>query len=50
MITEFLKNNEQERQSQAALVEQEKIQEFQLMTETHLKQSQDRSKDTLGEL
>ncbi|XP_012217487.1 E3 ubiquitin-protein ligase LRSAM1-like isoform X3 [Linepithema humile] len=47
VIKEFLKNSEEERQSQAELVEQEKQEEMQLLSSCHSEQSLLRMKDIL---
>ncbi|KAG5318120.1 LRSM1 ligase, partial [Pseudoatta argentina] len=47
VIKEFLKNSEEERQSQAELVEREKQEEMQLLSSCHSEQFLLRTKDTL---
>lgn len=47
MIKEFLKNSEEERQSQAELFEREKKEEIQLLASSYSEQSTLRTKDTL---
>ncbi|XP_018406888.1 PREDICTED: E3 ubiquitin-protein ligase LRSAM1-like [Cyphomyrmex costatus] len=47
VIKEFLRNSEEERQSQAELVEREKQEEMQLLSSCHSEQSLLRTKDTL---
>lgn len=49
MIKEFLRNSEEERQSQAELVEREKQEEIQLLSSCHSEQSLLRTKDILCE-
>lgn len=47
VIKEFLRNSEEERQSQAELLEREKQEEMQLLSSCHSEQSMLRMKDTL---
>lgn len=47
VIQEFLRNSEEERQSQAKLIEQEKQDEMKLLSSCHAEQFQLRTKDTL---
>ncbi|XP_072756861.1 E3 ubiquitin-protein ligase LRSAM1 isoform X2 [Anoplolepis gracilipes] len=47
VIKEFLRNSEEDRQSQAELVEREKQEEMQLLSSCHSEQSMLRMKDTL---
>lgn len=49
MIKEFLRNSEEERQSQAELVEREKQEEMRLLSSCHSEQFMLRTKDTLCE-
>lgn len=49
VIKEFLRNSEEERQSQAELLEREKQEEMQLLSSCHSEQFMLRTKDTLGE-
>lgn len=50
VIKEFLKNSEEERQSQAELLEREKQEEMQLLSSCHSEQFMLRMKDTLFEM
>lgn len=47
VIKEFLRNSEQERQSQAELLKREKQEEIQLLLSCHSEQFMFRTKDTL---
>lgn len=49
VIKEFLRNSEEERQTQAELLEQEKQEEMQLLSSCHTEQFMFRTKDTLCE-
>lgn len=49
VIKEFLRNSEEERQSQAELFEREKQEEMQLLSSCHSEQFMLRTKDTLCE-
>lgn len=47
MIKEFLRNSEEERQSQAELLEREKREEMKILSSCHSEQFMFRTKDTL---
>lgn len=47
MITEFLRSSEEERQSQAKLLEREKREEMELLSQCHSEQFRLRTKETL---
>lgn len=50
MIRVFLKNGEQQRQVQAALIERETQEIMQMLSISYCKQSGNRTKETLGKI